>query len=64
MSVQKRPELETDQSSTWYRKLQCMGVTNISAYALTHGAELNEGQRIFDLNFAVYLLSYTDTNDK
>jgi hypothetical protein len=53
-----------DHTSTWYKNLQCMGITNISTYALTHGVELNQVQRIFDLNFTVYLLSYTYVNDK
>jgi hypothetical protein len=64
MSVQKLPERATDDTSTWYRNLQCMGITNISTYALTHGVELNQAQRIFDLSFTVYLLSHTYANDK
>jgi len=55
---------ETDHTSTWYRNLQFMGITNISTYALTHGVELNQVQRIFELSFAVYLLRYTYANDK
>jgi hypothetical protein len=62
MLVQMRPKREN--TSTWYINLQCMGITNISTYALTHGLELNQVHRIFDLNFTVYLLVYTFAKDK
>jgi len=64
MPVQNRPGPETDHTSTWYRNLQFMGITNISTYVLSHGVELNHVQREFDLSFVVYLLSYTYASDK
>jgi hypothetical protein len=57
MSVQKR-------HLNLLQKFTTRGNNKFSTYALTHGVELNQVQRIFDLSFAVYLQSYTYNNDK